>query len=122
MKIIKFRGRFWNKDKLDDMPELEDGDYIYGGYSRMQLFSSVGEGDYIINDGGCALLVYSDSVAQFIAYDRNGKEIYSDDAIRVYNFNRYGISIDSWVENAEDFFKISDIGNTFDNVELVEEK
>lgn len=64
--------------------------------------------------------VNPESVAMFCGYDKNGEEIYSDDKIRVYDFNRYCLA-GTGIEDAEDFFKISDIGKTFDNVELLKE-
>ena len=80
MKLpIKFRGRFWNKDgDLIALGDPKDGDFIYGGYARMTLCLDDGEGDYIINKEGEALLIYPDSVKQLVGYDINGREVYME--------------------------------------------
>ena len=57
------------------------------------------------------------SIAQFVGYDKNGKEIFSDDKIRVYSPQFPHITD----HIAGDYFKISDIGKKFDNAELIEE-
>ena len=60
--------------------------------------------------------VYPESVAQFVGYDKNGAEIYSDDKIRVYDKGIYGVAI------AGECFKVNEIGKKFDNVELINEE
>lgn len=83
MKLpIRFRGRFWNKDELDAYEtDYKDGNFIYGGYARMKLIDSVGEGDYIISDRGIAWLVYPNSAKQLVGYDKDGREVYEGDAL-----------------------------------------
>lgn len=82
MRTIKFRGRFWNKENLDSAEvSYTDGDMVYGGYVRIKFIFSEGYGDYIIIDLA-ALLVYPDSVAQLIAVDNNGREVYEGDLVK----------------------------------------
>ena len=91
---IKFRGRFWNKDgDLIALGDPKDGDFIYGGYARMTLRLDVGEGDYIIDKEGEALLIYPDSVKQLVGYDKNGREVYEGDALQTEN----GVTIYAYV-------------------------
>ena len=77
---VKFRGRFWLKDDYVEVAP-KDGEIIYGGYTRMKFLDDDGEGDYIINENGLALLVYPNSVAQLIGYDAAGNEVYEDDKL-----------------------------------------
>lgn len=56
----------------------------------------------------------------FVGYDKNGKKIFSDDKIRVKDWNRYCMA-GTGIEIAGDFIHVNDIGKTFDNVELIEE-
>lgn len=74
---IKFCGRFWLKDDYVEVAP-KDGEIIYGDYARMNFLVDDGEGDYIINENGLALLVYPGSVAQLCGYDADGKEIYEN--------------------------------------------
>lgn len=120
MKTIKFRGRRLNADK----------DFVYGAFYLCPHTQGTpnDKGDaldyydvpYIVDEEENCIWVYPDSIALFLGYDKNGEEIYSDDKIRVYDYNRYCLA-GTGIEDAEDFFKISDIGNTFDNVELLKE-
>ena len=64
--------------------------------------------------------VLPETVAQFLGYDKNEDEIYSDDKIRVYDHSRYPLA-GTGIENAADFFRFSDIGKAFDNIELFKE-
>lgn len=102
MKIIKFRGKSLYSNKI-----------FYGGY-----YEDCSDAKFIVQPNGEMNRV--ESVAQLVGYDKNGKEIYSDDAIRVYDCNRYPLT-GNGIEDAEDFFKISDIGKTFYNVVLLED-
>ena len=77
---IKFRGRFWLKDDYVETT-LADGDFVYGGYARLNFLADDGEGDYIVDKNGTARLVYPDSVAQLLGYDVDGAEIYEGDEI-----------------------------------------
>ena len=80
---IKFRGRFWHKDGLvPAIPKYKDGNFVYGGYARLDFLTDIGEGDYIIDKYGEALLVYPKSVAQLVGYDADGKEVYEGDKIQ----------------------------------------
>jgi len=82
MREIKFRGRFWNKDGLDDAEcEYRDGDIICGGYARMKLDAEDGYADYIISEFGKAYLVHPDSIRQFVGVDSNGNEVYEGDVL-----------------------------------------
>ncbi len=112
MKKIKFRGTDIN------------GHYVYGLLTKKKIRNN-NNLSYAIADGfftqGETIPVSEKNIAQFLGYDKNGKEIYDDDAIRVYDSDRYPLTGNE-IEDAADFFKISDIGKTFDNVELVEGK
>ena len=110
MKTIKFRGR-------DDTGYPHYGDLTH-------------EGKNIFVDDVC---VDPDSVAQFVGYDQNGDEIYSDDRIIIHNpfkgtANVIGANIfflGSEMDNVIDanlFFLVSEIGKTFDNVELLDKE
>ena len=120
MKTIKFRGRRLNADK----------DFVYGAFYLCPHTQGTpnDKGDaldyydvpFIVDEEENCIWVYPDSIALFLGYDSSGEEIYSDDKICVLDPDRYlfdGIGI----ENAEDFFRISDIGKTFDNVKLFKE-
>lgn len=78
---IKFRGRFWLKDDYVDVVP-KDEELVYGGYARMNFIADDGEGDYIINNGGKAYLIYPDSVAQLVGYDADGNEVYEGDKLK----------------------------------------
>ena len=110
MKTIKFRGRRLNADK----------DFVYGDLIQyptgLPLIKVHDEEEWEKGfDASESYEVYPD-VAQFLGYDKNGEEIYSDDKIRVYDsYKQEIVKI-----NAENFFMFSDIGETFDNAELVE--
>ena len=117
MRKIKFRGlaitdmsgkKFEPKMVYGNVFNTESGDY-----ARIATFKNVRGEMFTYN-------VKPESVAMFIGYDKNGAEIYSDDKIRVYDYSRYCLA-GTGIEEAEDFFKISDVGKTFDNVELLEE-
>ena len=79
MRIVKFRG------KRRDNGELIYGDLLhYGKYEtciRSYLFPD--------KNSFSTLPVDPESVAQFVGYDKNGKEIYSDDTV----VNAYGAEI-----------------------------
>ena len=62
MRKIKFRGRDLN------------GHTIYGGISRNGKA-------IVLDDAGSRALVAPKSVAQFVGYDTNGKEIYEGDTL-----------------------------------------
>ena len=117
MRKIKFRGlaitdmsgkKFEPKMVYGSVFNTESGDY-----ARIATFKNERGEMFTYN-------VKPESVAMFIGYDKNGAEIYSDDKIRVYDYSRYCLA-GTGIEEAEDFFKISDVGKTFDNVELLEE-
>ena len=85
---IKFRGRSWLKyDCVEVAPK--DVEIIYGGYVKMKFFDDNGEGDYIINENGQALLAYPNSVAQLCGYDADGNEIYEGDKLFDEEHNTY---------------------------------
>ena len=63
-------------------------------------------------------MVYPETVAQFVGYDMNDNDIYSDDKILVYDIARYG-TCEPRIEIAGDIVKVSDIGKGFDDFELV---
>ena len=95
MREIKFRGR-------DDTGYPHYGDLTH-------------EGKNIFVDDVC---VDPDSVAQFVGYDQNGDEIYSDDRIIIHNHFK---GTDNVID-ANLFFLVSEIGKTFDNVELIKKR
>jgi len=97
MKKIKFRGKSKYSGKI-----------IYGDLNCGQKVVCVDDEP-----------VYPETVAQFIGYDKNGKEIYSDDNLRVYFEGAYGVETFSQIEKADDFFTFSDIGETFDYIEVM---
>ena len=116
MRPIKFRGT-----------DILTGNTAFG----YGFLYAMGDYGYLVNSNSelIPVLVDSDSkfipvnektVAQLVGYDKNGKEIYSDDKIRVYDHSRYCLA-GTGIEDAEDFIKVADIGKTFDNVELYEE-
>ena len=111
MKKIKFRGKSIS------------GHYAYG-FLTMKKIRNNGKLSYAIANGnftqGETIPVSEQSIAQFLGYDKNGKEIYSDDLIRVYDHSRYCMA-GTGIENAGDFFKVNDIGETFDYVEVIGE-
>ena len=100
MKKIKFRGKC-----------LDNGNLVFGHFWQSETFGATVNG----------VVVDSKTVAQFVGYDKNGTEIYSDDEIRVYFEGAYGVGPFSQIEEADDCFTFDDIGATFDNVEVVEE-
>ena len=98
---IKFRGK-----------SEKTGEFVYGGiFQNGNQFMIINvyfdEEGYPYPD---FTDVESESVAQFVGYDKNGAEIYSDDKI----FRKY-----SGIVTAGDFFNFSDIGRKFDDVELI---
>ena len=99
------------------------GHYVYGLLTMKKIRNS-GKLSYAIAKGnftqGEIIPVCEKNVAQFVGYDKNGKEIYSDDKIRVYDHSRYCMA-GTGIEIAGDFIKVNDIGKMFDNVELLEE-
>ena len=69
MKQIKFRGR-----------NIKTGIFHFGFYSEYPIGN--GRIEYCITDKNLECwAVDPDSVAQFVGYDKNGKEIYSDDVV-----------------------------------------
>ena len=98
MKKIKFRGIA----KCNAQPVFGDLVHYKG---------QIGINDYF---------VYPESVAQFVGYDMDENEIYSDDKIIVYD--NKGIPPEPIVGLAGDIIKISDIGKTFEDIELLEKR
>ncbi len=108
MKPIKFRGK-----------DILTGKTVYGiGFLSSALSSDYG---HLVDEDLKDYSVQRKSVAQFLGYDKNGKEIYSDDRIRVYNYDHRRKVICFRAMNAEDFFTFSDIGQIFNDIELLEE-
>ena len=89
MKTIKFRGK-----------SLDNGKFVYGYLWHSETFGTTVNG----------VVVDPESVAQLIGYDKNGKEIYSDD--EVYADGDYWVYA-CWVEYER-------IGDTFENWTLKE--
>ena len=71
MKKIKFRGK-----------RLDNGELIYGDILHYGKYETCIR-SYLFPDKNSfsTLPVYSDSVAQFVGYDQDGEEIYSDDEV-----------------------------------------
>ena len=117
MRKIKFRGlavadmsgkKFAPKMVYGNVFNTESGDY-----ARIATFKNERGEMFTYN-------VKPESVAMFCGYDRDGKEIYSDDKIRVYEyFSGIGVELKIW--DACDFFSVSEIGEEFDFIELLEE-
>ena len=99
---IKFRGKFIGEDGHNSyIGDKKVGDWIYGGYMRGDLNFVDGEGDFIVTGGGHAYRVDSNSVAQLIATDRNGYEVYEGDPIKLADgwrctatFRHFGAIVD----------------------------
>ena len=81
MRTIKFRGK-----------RVDNGEYVYGDYLRPWEGSAkypqirVTEDDHPDEDGNIIAFcgryeVEPDTVAQFVDYDRNGREVYVGDKI-----------------------------------------
>ena len=106
MRTIKFRGK-----------RLDNGELIYGDILHYGKYETCIR-SYLFPDKNSfsTLPVDPESVAQLIGFDKNGEEIYSDDKIRVYD---YGVEPKIW--DAGDFFNVSEIGEEFDFIELLEE-
>lgn len=116
-KEIKFRAKC-----------KDNGDWVYGSYIQ-----SYNNNDWIVQDGDF-FAVDSDTVGQFTGFhDRDGKEIYEGDIIRV-NPTDSGIRCVKWdgkyaqfvsqMLHNEQYYLISHndsqvIGNMFDNPELL---
>jgi len=99
MNIIKFRGvtTFLNKTVYGDLLHYEDG---------AVAICPVGKDE--------SAEVYPETVAQFVGYDKNGDEFYSDDEV-------YILVLDGSekIMSVNRNFKINDIGRSFFNVRLV---
>lgn len=98
MTKIKFRGK-----------SLRTGEYHYGYYSECP----VGNGrtaTYITGKNLDTWVVDPDSVAQFVGYDQDGEEIYSDDKV----INVHGAT----VPFSAVMISFSDIGGSFKNLKL----
>lgn len=91
MKKIKFRGK-----------SLDNGKMFYGYLWHSETFGATVNG----------VVVDPESVAQLIGYDKNGKEIYSDDEVDVDSEIPYWIPA-CWAEYEQ-------IGDTFENWTLRE--
>ena len=99
MKKIKFRGLGHNEKYYFGELVVVNGSTPYIN-TRPGFTSSLGE--YVA--------VLENSVAQFVGYDKNGKEIYSDDTV----VNAYGAEIPfSAVQ-----ISYEDIGKKFTNLRL----
>lgn len=110
MRKIKFRGR-----------DIENNKFIFSKSIEFEKISGLnGYQPYLCNDNGEWTRCYPESVAQFVGYDKNGAEIYSDDEVRVKDWKRYCMA-GTGIEYAAEFFTFADIGKTFDNVELLKE-
>ena len=108
---IKFRGRAIK----DDAGKKITGEKIVCG----NIWTT---GEYVIigeaKDEKCFARNYEvepKSVAQFIGYDANGAEIYSDDKIKILSGDETEICL------AGIYFSLSDIGKTFDYVEVMKD-
>ena len=75
MNIIKFRGK-----------KRKDGKFIYGSYVHITPMSSFPS---IIDNEGFYEEVDPDSVAQFVGYDADGKEVYEGDKLVDSNGNEF---------------------------------
>ena len=87
MREIKFRG-----------VRKDTGKLVYGYYLKTDGGAQIFDGDYFHN-------VEPGSVAQFVAYDSNGAELYDDDTIALVDDT--GLELESgtcelysWVEDA----------------------
>ena len=105
-KLIAFRGK-----------AMETGKYVY---AELGEISSELRDDYLTFIVEEVYTVESETISQFVGYDKNGKMIFSDDKIRVYDHSLYCMA-GTGIEIAGDFIKVNDIGKKFDNVELLEE-
>lgn len=101
-KLIAFRGK-----------AMETGKYVYAELGEISAELRDDYLTFIVED---VYTVESETISQFVGYDKNGKEIYSDDKVRLY-VGELCIGF----EIAGNFIKVNDIGKTFDNVELLEE-
>ena len=106
MRKIKFRGK-----RLDN-GELIYGDILHYGkyehYNRHETYIRFYTDPYKLSFS--TLPVDSDSVAQLVGYDKNGKEIYSDDTV----VNVYGAEIPF----AAVMISYEDIGKKFTDLRL----
>ena len=98
MKQIKFRG-YW----------IHGGSYIYGCGVKVDS-----TGTYIITNDLLNLEVDPDSVAQFIGYDCDDKEFYSDDIV----IDHDGVECPFYIL----LFEYDEIGSKFINIKLKESK
>lgn len=105
-KLIAFRGK-----------AMETGKYVYAELGEVSAELRDDYLTFIVED---VYTVESETISQFVGYDKNGKMIFSDDKIRVYDHSRYCMA-GTGIEIAGDFIKVNDIGKKFDNVELLEE-
>lgn len=128
MREIKFRGKTHN------------GRWLYGHYYKVKSFFDEGEASYIRSDHNSSEMVMSDTVGQYTGlHDKNGKEIYEGDIIKVVYQNKLEIFevrydeentcfrmyyedlkfLDFTIEET-DLYEV--IGNTIDNPELLKEE
>lgn len=110
MKEINFRGK-----------ENITGKILYGDLIHIDGHPFIKTGPVLSARADDYHGVLESSVAQFVGYDRNGKEVYSDDKIRVKDFSKYCMD-GTGIEIAGDIVVANDFGKTFDNIELVKEK
>ena len=98
MRPIKFRGK-----------SLRTGEYHYGYYSEC-LVGNGRVNSYITDKNLDSWVVKPETVAQFVGYDKHGKEIYSDDTV----VNVYGAEIPF----SAVMISYEDIGKKFTNLRL----
>lgn len=112
MKTIKFRGR-----------DVDNGEYVYGEFGQG---ATSGEPMIYFYDEDAQQWVgaeiYSDSVAQLVGYDVDGKEVYEGDTLTDILGNEYTarIRIELTCDDAQSATGKAYYAGTVDNLKLKE--